>query len=156
MIKKLLVKYRELITYVIFGVLTTVVSLVSFKIFDSILGEGLYLVSNVISWIFAVSFAYVTNKLWVFESKSWKSNVIIKEIIGFVSARLFSLGVEELGLWLLIDIFSIGKISVDLFSFNINGNMIAKLIMQFVVIVLNYVFSKLVIFKKKNNNGENE
>lgn len=156
MIKNLLVKYRELITYVIFGVLTTVVSLVSFKIFDSILGEGLYLVSNVISWIFAVSFAYVTNKLWVFESKSWKSNVIIKEIIGFVSARLFSLGVEELGLWLLIDIFSIGKISVDLFSFNINGNMIAKLIMQVVVIVLNYVFSKLVIFKKKNNNGENK
>lgn len=156
MIKKLLVKYRELITYVIFGVLTTVVSLVSFKIFDSILGEDLYLVSNVISWIFAVSFAYVTNKLWVFESKSWKSNVIIKEIIGFVSARLFSLGVEELGLWLLIDIFSIGKISVDLFSFNINGNMIAKLIMQVVVIVLNYVFSKLVIFKKKNNNGENK
>lgn len=156
MIKNLLVKYRELITYVIFGVLTTVVSLVSFKIFDSILGEDLYLVSNVISWIFAVSFAYVTNKLWVFESKSWKSNVIIKEIIGFVSARLFSLGVEELGLWLLIDIFSIGKISVDLFSFNINGNMIAKLIMQVVVIVLNYVFSKLVIFKKKNNNGENK
>lgn len=156
MIKNLLVKYRELITYVIFGVLTTVVSLVSFKIFDSILGENLYLISNVISWIFAVSFAYVTNKLWVFESKSWKSNVIIKEIIGFVSARLFSLGVEELGLWLLIDIFSIGKISVDLFSFNINGNMIAKLIMQVVVIVLNYVFSKLVIFKKKNNNGENK
>ena len=156
MIKKLLVKYREIIAYVIFGALTTVVSLVSFKIFDSILGEDLYLVSNVISWIFAVSFAYVTNKLWVFESKSWKSNVIIKEIIGFVSARLFSLGVEELGLWLLIDIFSIGKISVDLFSFNINGNMIAKLIMQFVVIVLNYVFSKLVIFKKKNNNGENK
>ena len=156
MIKNLLVKYRELITYVIFGVLTTVVSLVSFKIFDSILGEDLYLVSNVISWIFAVSFAYVTNKLWVFESKSWKSNVIIKEIIGFISARLFSLGVEELGLWLLVDIFNIGKISVDLFSFNINGNMIAKLIMQFVVIVLNYVFSKLVIFKKKNNNGENK
>lgn len=156
MIKNLLVKYRELITYVIFGVLTTVVSLVSFKIFDSILGENLYLISNVISWIFAVSFAYVTNKLWVFESKSWKSNVIIKEIIGFISARLFSLGVEELGLWLLVDIFNIGKISVDLFSFNINGNMIAKLIMQVVVIVLNYVFSKLVIFKKKNNNGENK
>lgn len=156
MIKNLLVKYRELITYVIFGVLTTVVSLVSFKIFDSLLGEKLYLISNVISWIFAVSFAYVTNKLWVFESKSWKSDVIIKEILGFISARLFSLGVEELGLWLLIDILNIGKISVDLFSFNINGNMIAKLIMQVVVIVLNYVFSKLVIFKKKNNNGENK
>ncbi|MGN0531375.1 MAG: GtrA family protein [Eubacterium sp.] len=148
-IKKLVIKYRELITYVIFGVLTTVVSLVSFKIFDSILGEKMYLLSNILSWIFAVGFAYVTNKLWVFESKSWNTKTVIKELTGFISARLFSLGVEELGLWLLIDILNMGTISLSILSFDINGNMIAKLIMQIVVVILNYVFSKLVIFKKK-------
>lgn len=148
-IKKLAKKYRELITYIIFGVLTTIVSLVSFKIFDSLLGEKLYLLTNIMSWIFAVSFAYITNKLWVFESKSWQGKTVIKELLGFVGARLFSLGVEELGLWLLIDIFHMGALRLSILSLDINGNMIAKVIMQIVVIILNYVFSKLVVFKKK-------
>ena len=148
-IKKLAKKYRELITYIIFGVLTTIVSLVSFKIFDSLLGEKLYLLTNIMSWIFAVSFAYVTNKLWVFESKSWQGKTVIKELLGFVGARLFSLGVEELGLWLLIDILNMGALRLSILSLDINGNMIAKVIMQIVVIILNYVFSKLVVFKKK-------
>ncbi|MDD6604148.1 MAG: GtrA family protein [Eubacteriales bacterium] len=148
-IKKLAKKYRELITYIIFGVLTTIVSLVSFKIFDSLLGEKLYLLTNIMSWIFAVSFAYITNKLWVFESKSWQGKTVIKELLGFVGARLFSLGVEELGLWLLIDILNMGALRLSILSLDINGNMIAKVIMQIVVIILNYVFSKLVVFKKK-------
>ena len=148
-IKKLAKKYRELITYIIFGVLTTIVSLVSFKIFDSLLGEKLYLLTNIMSWIFAVSFAYITNKLWVFESKSWHGKTVIKELLGFVGARLFSLGVEELGLWRLIDILNTGALRLSILSLDINGNMIAKVIMQIVVIILNYVFSKLVVFKKK-------
>ena len=96
MIKKLFNKYKEIINYIFFGVLATVVNLVSFKIFDLILGAKLYLITNVISWIITVIFAYVTNKLWVFESKSWKKDVVIKELIGFFGARLFSLGVSEL------------------------------------------------------------
>lgn len=149
-IKKLFNKYKELISYVFFGVLATVVNLVSFKIFDAILGEHLYLVTNIISWIITVIFAYFTNKLWVFESKSWKANVVIKEVIGFFSARIFSLVVEELGLWLMIDKMDIGKIDFDLLGFEINGNFIAKVIMQVIIVILNYVFSKLIIFKKKD------
>ncbi len=148
MIKKLFNQYRELISYIFFGALTTVVSLVSFRIFDIILGEKLYLLTNIISWIFAVVFAYITNKLWVFESKSWKSRVVIKELIGFFGARILSLVIEEAGLWLMIDLLNMGDIGIDIFSLDINGNFIAKLIMQVVVVILNYVFSKLVIFKK--------
>ena len=148
MIKRLFNKYKELISYIFFGVLTTVVSLVSFRIFDVILGEKLYLLTNVISWIFAVIFAYITNKLWVFESKSWRAGVVIKELIGFFGARLLSLVIEEVGLWLMVEKLSMGDISIDIFSFNINGNFIAKLILQVVVVILNYIFSKLVIFKK--------
>lgn len=154
MIKNLFVKYKELISYVFFGVLATIVSIGTFKLFDAVLGEKLYLISNVISWIITVIFAYITNKLWVFESKSWKADVVIKELIGFFGARLFSLGVEEFGLWLLIDALNMGALSLDFMSFYINGNMIAKLIMQVVVVILNYVFSKLIVFRKKKTNTD--
>ena len=149
MIKKLFLKYKELISYVFFGVLATIVSILSFKRFDVLLGPQLYLLSNVISWIITVIFAYFTNKIWVFESKSWKANVLVKEIVSFFGARVFSLVVEEAGLWLMIDQMDMGGISWDILTFSISGNMIAKIIMQVVVVILNYVFSKLIIFKKK-------
>ena len=148
-IKKLYLKYKELINYVFFGALATVVSIVSFKIFDVMLGADLYLVSNIISWIITVIFAYFTNKIWVFESKSWKANVLVREIISFFGARVFSLVVEEAGLWLLIDVLSMGGICWTILGFNITGNLIAKVVMQVVVVILNYIFSKLIIFKKK-------
>ena len=151
MIKKLFNKYKELISYVFFGVLATVVNLVSFKIFDALLGEHLYLITNVVSWLITVIFAYFTNILWGFESKSWKASVVVKELIGFFGARIFSLVVEEAGLWLMIDICHMGDISWDIFTFSLSGNMIAKIIMQVVVVILNYVFSKLVIFKHKKD-----
>lgn len=149
MIKKLFLKYKELISYVFFGVLATIVSILSFKLFDVLLGPELYLLSNVISWIITVIFAYFTNKIWVFESKSWKADVLVKEIVSFFGARVFSLVVEEAGLWLMIDQMDMGGISWDILTFSISGNMIAKIIMQVVVVILNYVFSKLIIFKKK-------
>lgn len=149
MIKKLFLKYKELISYVFFGVLATIVSILSFKLFDVLLGPQLYLLSNVISWIITVIFAYFTNKIWVFESKSWKANVLVKEIVSFFGARVFSLVVEEAGLWLMIDQMDMGGISWDILTFSISGNMIAKIIMQVVVVILNYVFSKLIIFKKR-------
>lgn len=149
-IKKLFNKYKELINYVFFGVLATIVSIGSFKIFDVILGEHLYMISNVISWIITVIFAYFTNKLWVFQSKSWKPSVVVRELIGFFGARLFSLGVEELGLWLIIDKMNIGTIGFEILDFDVNGNLIAKVIMQVVIVILNYIFSKLIIFKKKD------
>ena len=142
----------ELIKYLVFGVLTTVVSLVTFKLFDVLLGKNLYLLSNVLSWVISVAFAFVTNKLWVFESKSWQGKTVLKEGVSFAGARLFSLGVEELGLWLLISVLAMGEMTpIKLFGFSINGNLIAKTIMQVVVVIMNYVFSKFVIFKKKES-----
>ena len=150
MIKKLFNKYKEIISYVFFGVLATVVSIGTYKLFEIVLGKELYLVSNILSWIITVAFAYVTNKLWVFKSKSWKANVIVKEIIGFAGARIFSLVVEEAGLWLLVDICNMKALSFEIFSFRLNGEMIAKIIMQVIVVIMNYIFSKFIIFKKKS------
>ena len=148
-ISNLFKKYKELITYVIFGGLTTVVNLISFKLFNVILGEEHYLISNVIAWFIAVVFAYVTNKLFVFESRSWEIKIIRKEIISFFAARVFSLGIEELGLWVLVSLLHFDTYSITLFGIVIGGKMIAKIVLAVVVVILNYIFSKLVIFKKK-------
>ena len=149
MIKRLYIKYKEIINYIIFGVLTTVVSIGTYELFNALLGRNLYLLNNVISWVFAVAFAYITNKLWVFESKSFRAGVVFKELIGFFGARLFSLGVEEAGLWILMDLCKMNGLNVGILGFDINGSMIAKIIMQLVVVVLNYVFSKFIVFSRK-------
>lgn len=148
-------QFKELIKYLIFGVLTTVVSLVSFKIFDALLGQRLYLISNIISWILAVAFAFVTNKLWVFRSKNTEKKVIFRELFSFVIARILSLLIEEGGLWLLIDVLKLSEMQpLKIFSVTINGNLIAKVIMQVVVVILNYVFSKFIIFKKRGEQSD--
>lgn len=158
-------KIKEIILYLIFGVLTTLVNLAVFALFNKFTDP---LISNVIAWVFAVIFAYITNKLFVFESKSWKKNVISKEIPAFFGARLFSLGVEEAGLVLMLKIL---KLNIPLQSFStrvfslinrsiinipdkisniFTGELIIKIILAVIVVILNYIFSKLIIFKKKN------
>ena len=150
MIKELIIKYKELITYVVFGGLTTVVNLVVFELCGLVLGDEKYLISNVIAWVAAVIFAYVTNKIWVFESKSWAPKLILKEIPSFFAARVFSFVVEEAGLFVFVDLLGFSEYSIKILSFEIGGELIAKVILAVVVVILNYVFSKLFIFKKKN------
>lgn len=152
MISKLYNKYKEVILYVVFGVLTTLVNFGAFWLFTKILGENLYLINNAIAWIIAVIFAYITNKLWVFDSKSFKFKVLIKEFTSFVVARLFSFGVEELGIWLFVDILSFGERSFNIFNLTISGQMIAKVFLAVIVVIMNYFFSKFIIFAKKKNN----
>lgn len=148
--KQLFNKYKEIITYVVFGMLTTAVNFAAFWILSRVLGESLYLLNNAIAWVVSVVFAYVTNKLWVFESKSWAARVVAKEVVEFVAARLFSFGVEEGGLLLFVDVLGFGKYAFSLFGFEITGQLIAKVILAVIVVILNYFFSKFIIFAKKN------
>lgn len=147
--KKLIEKYKELILYVIFGGLTTLVNFASFKIFNMILGEEHYLISNVIAWFISVIFAYITNKLFVFESRSWRLKIIGKEIFSFFAARVFSFAVEEFGLYALVDLMGFDRYQIDIFGFVLGGKMISKIILAVIVVILNYFFSKLVVFRKK-------
>lgn len=135
MIKDLMQKYlnRETISYLIFGVLTTIVDLVIYQLF---LWLGIhYLIAQGIAWVGAVAFAFVTNKLFVFESKDTSRTVVVRELISFVGARLVS-----------------GVISTALLAFLVEGfslsEMLAKLITQVFVVIANYIFSKLFIFRK--------
>ncbi len=148
-IKELLLKYKELIVYLIFGLLTTVLNLFAFWLFTKLLGEELYLLNNAIAWVVAVVFAFVTNKLFVFESKSWALKTAGRELLEFIGARLFSFGVEEGGMWLFIDLLGLGDNGITVFNFSISGQIIVKIILSVVVVIINYVFSKFIIFKNK-------
>ena len=149
-ITTIFIKYKEIITYIIFGVLTTVVNFFAFWFFTKIFGENLYLVNNAIAWVVGVVFAYVTNKLFVFESKSWNLKLITKEITGFLGARIFSFLIEEGGMFLFISGLGLGEKSLELLDFTITGQFIVKILLAIIVVVLNYVFSKFFIFKIKN------
>ena len=148
-IKKLINK--ETITYLVFGVLTTVVNFAVLEGLRLIISDKLILLINVIAWAASVAFAYVTNKLFVFESKSWKGSVLRKEIPSFVGARVFSLGVEELGLLIFITWLGFDSFVLELFpGFAIGGKMLTKIGLAVIVVIMNYVFSKFIIFKNKD------
>ena len=137
LINKFIEKFftREVISYLVFGVLTTLVNFVFYWLFTEVLGIY-YLTSNVIAWIFAVIFAYITNKLFVFESKSWELPIVVKEVLSFGAARILSLLFETGFLTLTVEIFKFPKL-------------IAKIIAAVFVVIINYVSIKLIIFKKK-------
>ena len=132
--KELLLKYKEIIAYLFFGGLTTVVNIVVYFICTSVLGLK-YLVANAISWVVSVAFAYVTNRTWVFESKVKGFSAILREMTTFVGCRVLS-GVMDMAIMF---------VSVDVIGIPDSA---AKFITQVVVVVLNYIFSKLIIFRK--------
>ena len=134
-LKKLLVKYRDAIVYLVFGVLTTVVNYLVYLPCYNLLGLG-SAVSNVIAWVAAVLFAFVTNKPFVFRSHDWSREVVVPEFVKFVGTRLGSGGIET-GILLL---------TVDILGWN--GNL-WKLLTSVIVVVLNYIGSKWLVFRKK-------
>lgn len=135
LLKKMIKKYRSLLSYAVFGVLTTLVNILTYNLCYYQFGLN-NTFSNVIAWVLAVAFAYFTNKIWVFESKSWKWSVLKREISAFVSCRLAT-GILDI---------VIMYVCVDLLHWHA---MLMKILSNILVIILNYVFSKLVIFKKK-------
>ena len=148
-INELYLKHKELILYIFFGGLTTLVNLVAYWAFDLILSSELYLVTNLIAWVLAALFAYFVNKIFVFVSTSWAPLVILKEGLEFFGARVFSFVVEELGMLLFVDGLNFKDISFTIFGFTVTGALIAKVILAVIVVILNYFFSKFIIFKKK-------
>lgn len=157
-IKELYLKHKEVVLYILFGIATTLVDTLMFWLFDSIFGEGLYLLSTLLAWALAALFAYFVNKLFVFESKSWKQITVAKEALEFFGARVVSLGISELGMYLFVDVWKFKDIGFKLLFLDITGTLIAKVIMSVIVIVLNYFFSKFIIFRKdeqdKKSDGE--
>lgn len=133
-IRSLVVKHWDILSYLFFGVLTTVVNYIIYLPCYNLLGFSAA-VSNVIAWAGAVVFAYVTNKPFVFRSHDWSLNTVVPEFAKFVGCRVASGGAETLILLLTVDILGW------------NGN-VWKLIVSVLVVVANYFGSKLLVFKK--------
>lgn len=124
-------KHKSVLLYLLFGGLTTVVSIGTYALFLPVVSP---LIANIISWVAAVTFAYVTNRTWVFASKE-KGLAIIQEAFAFYGGRVFTLGLEEVVLYVFITLLFFPPLTVKVFA-------------QVIVLILNYVISKLFVFKK--------
>lgn len=134
-IRDLVVKYWDIVSYLFFGVCTTIVNYLIYIPCYNFWGMSAT-VSNMIAWVVAVAFAYLTNKPFVFKSHDWSAKTVVPELTKFIGCRVGSGAAETLILFL----------AVDLLGWN--GN-IWKLLTQIMVVILNYIGSKLLVFRKK-------
>ncbi len=130
---ELIRKYKETILYLVFGGLSTIVNISTYAFCSRILNIN-FMISNIIAWFAAVIFAYITNKLFVFESKNTNIKFILKELTSFMSCRILSGTIELTLMYIMI-------------NFMLINDFIVKIITNIVVVVLNFIFSKLIIFK---------
>lgn len=131
---KLVIKYRDVLSYLVFGVLTTVVNYLVYLPVYNLLGFSAA-VSNMIAWVAAVAFAYLTNKPFVFKSHDWSAKTVLPELAKFVGCRIGSGAAETAILF----------VTVDLLGWD--GNL-WKLLTSVLVVVLNYFASKFFVFNK--------
>lgn len=134
-LRKLLIQYKDLIAYGFFGALTTLVNIVAYWLCAHPLSMGT-LPANVLAWVAAVLFAYVTNRKWVFHSQATGTREILRELVSFFACRLAT-GIMD---WVIM------FVCVDVLHFN---DMVIKVLSNILVIILNFVFSKLLVFRKR-------
>ncbi len=127
-------KNKEVLLYLFFGGLTFLISVVTYAYFTMMFGMN-ELIADIFSWIIAVLFAFVTNKIWVFQSKNDTILAFVREAVAFFAGRVATLVVEEVILFVFITMLQWNSLGV-------------KIAAQVIVIVLNYVISKLLVFKK--------
>ena len=143
MIKKMWKKYGQIVSYLFFGVATTGINWIVYSLSNTVAGLSMN-VSNIIAWVVAVLFAFVTNKAFVFFSKSWSGQALLEEFVKFIGARVATGIIEIGGLPLLY------QLGIKQSIFGVEG-FVAKIIISVVVIILNYVFSKFIVFSEKKS-----
>lgn len=139
-------RYKEAILYLVFGVATTIVNWGVYALLVKYAHSSVF-IGNCTSWVAATLFAFVTNKFWVFESYEIHAQVIVKELFLFVSTRLGTGAFEVIAVPLLI------SLGLNQALFGVEG-FLSKIVVSVLVVLLNYIFSKLVIFKKSPEDAE--
>ncbi len=155
---------REIVSYLFFGVLTTLVSWLSYAVFIRVIPDSVNSISSVpkpvaesfkificsvLSWILSVLFAFVTNKIFVFESREKAAPAVMRELATFVGSRIFTGVIEWFGTPLLVGI------GLNQIIFGTEG-LLAKIIISVIVVILNYIFSKILVFRKKNGKNSEQ
>ena len=136
-LRTLLQKHREIVSYIFWGVMTTAVNYAAYFLLRNVFLVPL-VAGNAAAWAVSVLFAYFVNKLFVFRSKDWAWRVALRELWQMVASRLFSLGLETGILWLFVE-----KLLLNEF--------LVKLAANVLVVIVNYVLSKFIIFNKKTS-----
>ena len=131
----ILKKYNSLILYAVFGVCTTVINISAYYLFYNVL-EIENVPSNIVAWFLAVLFAFITNKLFVFKSKSMVFKTLIKESTSFFACRLLTGVLDVVIMYFAVDVF-------------LQNSTLWKIVSNIIVIILNYIVSKLFVFNKK-------
>lgn len=137
----------ETFSYLFFGVLTTVVNYTIFICGLSLTNQRHVLIVNLAAFVGATLFAYFTNKVFVFHSMVWKVKQIFSQLSKFAGARIFSLCIEQLGLYIAIEVFYVERYSIC----SLNGLAISKVVLSFIAVLLNYFASKFIVFKKEKS-----
>lgn len=156
---KLSKKQREIILYIFFGVVTTVINWGLYALFANALNLSVAL-SNILSWIITIAIAFITNKLFVFESKSFKASVLLKESISFLGSRAITGVIELVGVPLL-EMTGFDSLFYPIleglgFKWDIffTPGIYSKISLAVIIVILNYIFSKLFVFKNKQGKAE--
>lgn len=141
---KLYHTYQEAIDYLFWGGMTTVVSWGSYSLFVLLLQgvDSVVFWANICSWVCAVLFAFITNKLWVFQSKSWAADILFPELTKFLSSRIAT------GVFEMIAVPALVAVGLNQTIFGIDG-MVSKILVSVIVVILNYILSKLFVFKNQ-------
>ncbi len=142
-------KYNEFILYTVFGVGTTLVNFIVYWLMLRLLGEGMYLLANVVAWFASVVYAFITNKLYVFRSTAKDFPTVMQEAVKFAGARVISLVFEEVGLFVMLTLLDFGEYALQIGSFTFDGSLLTKLFLAVFVVLSNYFFSKFIIFRKR-------
>ena len=140
---------RETIIYAVFGAATTAVNYVVFLLLYNTILRDNSLAANGVAFVAAVVFAFVVNKMFVFESKSWSFDALRREVPSFLGARVGTFLIEEAGLFLCEDVLLLGGVvAFSVMGYSFDWIVVVKVLLSVVVVVLNYVFCKLFVFKK--------
>ena len=136
-IKKIIIQNKSIISYLFFGGCTTVINWLSYYLCYTILDVS-NIASTILAWFIAVVFAFVTNKIWVFDSKSCDLKTIISEAVMFFAARIATGVLDVIVMWCAVDLFHLEPT-------------VWKLLSNLLVIIINYFLSKLIVFRNGNN-----
>lgn len=137
--RKLIEKYKDLIPYAVFGVLSTILNIVSYWILAHPVHMPV-MASTIVAWIITVLFVYVTNRKWVFHSEADSAKAVVTEIISFFACRVGTELIDLFCMWLFVDMLHM-------------NDMVIKVIANVIVIIVNYLASKFVIFRHKEKQG---
>lgn len=163
-IKELYLKHKEIVNYMIFGVMTTVIDFGVYTPLTAIFGADYklagvlpwYIITSVIAWIAAVLFAYITNKKWVFEGKDWSAETVTRELTSFAGGRILTLLLQLFLMWLMIDVTHLNKTALFTLIAGVvgfEGDFAVKAMVAVVVVILNYIISKLFVFRSDRQDG---